>query len=211
MRRPLRAGRARWWVVALGALVAAAFAGSAGASAAPSPAGCDNRVNDTADKLIPCITTADLWAHMQAFQRIADANPGPDGHASRNSGEPGYKASVDYVAAKMRNAGFSVTVQTYKFDYFAFGSTTMSELSPTAKSFALNTDWIPGRSTGTVSGAQVKPAGGIVIRRRRRRAPRAAAPRPTSPGWPAGSRWSSAGRARSGRRSTTPRRPAPPA
>jgi Zn-dependent M28 family amino/carboxypeptidase len=163
MRRRLRAVRARWWVVTLGALVAAAFAGSAGASAAPAPAGCDNRVNDTADKLVPCITTADLWAHMRAFQRIADANPGPDGHASRNSGEPGYKASVDYVAAKMREAGYSVTVQTYKFDYFAFGTTTMSEVSPTAKSFALTTEWIPGRSTGTVSGAQVKPAGGIVI------------------------------------------------
>ena len=32
---------------------------------------------------------------MQAFQAIADANPSPaDGHPSRNSGEPGYKASV---------------------------------------------------------------------------------------------------------------------
>ena len=29
---------------------------------------------------------------MQAFQEIADANPGPDGHPSRNSGEPGYLA-----------------------------------------------------------------------------------------------------------------------
>jgi len=149
--------------VTLGALVAAAFAGSAGASAAPSPAGCDNRVNDTAAKLVPCITTADLWAHMRAFQHIADVNPGPDGHASRNSGEPGYKASVDYVAAKMRQAGYKVTVQTYKFDYSAFGTTTMSETSPTATTFALNTDWLPGRSNGSVTGAQVKPAAGIVI------------------------------------------------
>jgi hypothetical protein len=31
----------------------------------------------------------DLWKHMQEFQAIADANPGPDGHPSRNSGEPG--------------------------------------------------------------------------------------------------------------------------
>ena len=57
-----------------------------------------NRVNDTPDKLLPCIQTEDLWPHMQAFQAIANANPGPDGHPSRNSGEPGYKASVDYVA-----------------------------------------------------------------------------------------------------------------
>ena len=55
----------------------------------------------------------------EAFQQIADANPGPDGHPSRNSGEPGYKASVDYVAELMRAAGYDVTMQEYKFDYFA--------------------------------------------------------------------------------------------
>ena len=43
------------------------------------------------------------------MQAIADANPGADGHPSRNSGEPGYKASVDYVANLMRKAGYDVT------------------------------------------------------------------------------------------------------
>src|SRR6266511_4731703 len=69
-----------------------------------TPAQCDARATDTPSKLIECIKTADLWNHMKAFQKIADQNPGPDGHASRNSGEPGYKASVDYVAARMRAA-----------------------------------------------------------------------------------------------------------
>jgi hypothetical protein len=31
---------------------------------------------------------------MQAFQAIADANPGLDGHPSRNSGELGYLKSA---------------------------------------------------------------------------------------------------------------------
>jgi hypothetical protein len=53
---------------------------------------------------------------MQNFQAIADANPGADGHPSRNSGEPGYKASVDYVAKVMKAAGCNVTIQTYHFD-----------------------------------------------------------------------------------------------
>ena len=52
---------------------------------------------------------------MRAFQAIANANPGPDGHPSRNSGEPGYKASADYVARLMTQAGYNVTIQTYKF------------------------------------------------------------------------------------------------
>src|SRR5205823_2958116 len=68
-----------------------------GASASPPP-NCNTQVNDTPGKLLPCIKTGDLWDHMQAFQDIADANLGPDGHPSRNSGEPGYKASADYVA-----------------------------------------------------------------------------------------------------------------
>ena len=65
------------------------------ASASAKTAGtCDTQVNDTAAKLLPCITTSDLMNHMQQFEHIAVANPGPDGHPSRNSGEPGYLASV---------------------------------------------------------------------------------------------------------------------
>src|SRR5689334_11255185 len=78
------------WLVA--ACVAVGLLAPAGASAAPSSKACDKRVNDTPGRLLPCIKTDDLWAHMGALQQIATDNPGPDGHASRNSGEPGYKA-----------------------------------------------------------------------------------------------------------------------
>jgi hypothetical protein len=109
-----------WW---LPALCAAAVLCLPAAAKAQSNAGCDNRVNDTPGKLVPCVTTDDLWSHMQAFQAIADANPGADGHPSRNSGEPGYKASVDYVAAAMRKAGYDVTLQPYTFTYTSYVGT----------------------------------------------------------------------------------------
>lgn len=129
----------------------------------PSSEGCAERVNDTASKLLPCIRTADLLRYMQAFQTIADQNPGPDGHPSRNSGEPGYKASVDYVASQMRQAGYNVTIQTYKFFYFAFTSIpTFSEVSPTSHAYLTPTQWRPAQSTGTTT-ADLQPAGGIVI------------------------------------------------
>ncbi|MDT4946331.1 MAG: hypothetical protein QOH14_3064 [Pseudonocardiales bacterium] len=100
---------------------------------------------------------------MQAFQAIADANPGPDGHPSRNSGEPGYKASADYVANLMRQAGYGVTIQTYKFFYFQYTALpTFREVSPTAHDYTVATDWNPGQSTGTTT-ADLQPAGGIVI------------------------------------------------
>jgi hypothetical protein len=100
---------------------------------------------------------------MENFQAIADANPGPDGHPSRNSGEPGYKASVDYVAALMDQAGYDVTIQPYKFVYYAYTAIpTFTEVSPISHSYTLNDEWGPGRSTGTANAA-LQPVGGIII------------------------------------------------
>jgi Peptidase family M28/PA domain len=161
MRRPLRARVLAFaW---LAALCVAAWLLMAASAGAVSSTACDGRANDTPEKLVPCIKTDDLWQHMQAFQAIADANPGPDGHPSRNSGEPGYRTSVDYVAGLMRQAGYDVTIQPYTIDYFAYqGTPSMSELSPIAHDYTLVTDWNPGRSLGSAT-ADLKPAGGIVI------------------------------------------------
>ncbi|MEY2446202.1 MAG: hypothetical protein QOE00_2782, partial [Ilumatobacteraceae bacterium] len=154
-----------WKVLVIAAFVstgvAAVTANSTGAVAA---ANCTTQVNDTVAKLIPCITKSDLWNHMVKFQAIADANPGPDGHPSRNSGEPGYKASVDYVAKVMKAAGYDVTIQTYTFPYFAFtAKPTFAEVSPTARTFVLDTDFTAGSAAGTATGQTVKAAGGIII------------------------------------------------
>ena len=122
-----------------------------------------NRVNNTPQKLVDCVNKDDLWAHMVKFQQIADANPGADGHPSRNSGEPGYKASADYVADVMRAAGYDVTLQEYKFHYFSFvGTPVMREESPTPHSFGLGTEFNPGPVAGSTT-AKLQPAGGIVV------------------------------------------------
>ena len=55
---------------------------------------CEQQVQATAEALVQCTLRNPLWAHMVAFQNIADSNPGPDGFASRNIGEPGYLASA---------------------------------------------------------------------------------------------------------------------
>jgi Zn-dependent M28 family amino/carboxypeptidase len=151
------------WVALFCAIVASALVGAPSASAITS-AQCDARANDTPSKLIPCIQTGDLWSYMKKFQAIADANPSPaDGMPSRNSGEPGYKASADFVASVMKDAGYDVTIQTYTFNYFAYtGFPTFSEVSPIAHNYALNGEWNPGQSTGTTTAA-LQPAGGIII------------------------------------------------
>jgi peptidase M28-like protein/PA domain-containing protein len=151
------------WVVPFCVAVALTLFATTNASSTTS-AGCDAQVNDTPSKLIPCIQQRDLWKHMQKFQAIADANPSPaDGMPSRNSGEPGYKASVDYVASVMKAAGYDVTIQPYKFTYYAYTATPVfSEVSPTPHDYVVGDEWNPGQSTGTANAA-LQPAGGIVI------------------------------------------------
>jgi len=162
MQERLRLRRQCSWLVLLCAAVGVGLLAVPTASAI-TPAQCDARVNDTPSKLVECVQTADLWNHMKAFQKIANQNPGPDGHPSRNSGEPGYRASVDYVARLMQQAGYDVTIQPYKFLYYAYlGIPTFTEVSPTPHTYTLNNDWGPGQSTGTANAA-IQPAGGIVL------------------------------------------------
>jgi len=129
---------------------------SSGAAKQPT---CDTQVNNTPGKLLPCIKQAALWNYMKHFQAIANANT-VDGHPSRNTGEPGYLASVKYVKSQMSAAGYTVRTQSYPVPYFRItGTPTMSEQSPTAKSFTLGKTWSAGNSNGSSTAAvQVPPS-----------------------------------------------------
>jgi hypothetical protein len=162
--RRLHARLAALAVAALAVLPSGSVTAS-GSTKPPTSAQCLARVNDTPSKLVECVRTDNLWTHMQNFEAIAKANPSPaDGHPSRNSGEPGYKASADYVASVMKSAGYNVTIQQYTFTYYAYtGIPSLTEASPVATTFALTTDWNPGQSLGSATNATVQPAGGIII------------------------------------------------
>jgi len=109
-------------VVALvGAMLAPVPIGRAEAG----PAACDNRNNNTVDKLLECVTLAGVREHQLALQKIADANGG-----NRFSGLPGHDRSVDYVVSRLRAAGYKPVVQP--FDYFAFVELGPSALQQTA-------------------------------------------------------------------------------
>ena len=79
--------------VAAGALVASALAGSTSpAVAAPSPD----------------LSLTNVTAHLQQLQNIATANGG-----NRATGRPGYKASLDWVKAKLDAVGYTTQVQSF--------------------------------------------------------------------------------------------------
>ena len=76
------------------------------------PKSCDNRVNNTQEKLQECVTIDGVRAHQAALQAIADANDG-----TRAAGFPGYDDSVDYVADTLEAAGYEVEFDPFEFTF----------------------------------------------------------------------------------------------
>lgn len=129
------------------------------AAQAASSQGCQARVNDTQEKLLECIQPSQLWQLLAQFQQISDNNPGSDGHGNRDTGTPGYKASVVYVGNLMQKAGYKVTVQSYNYE--ATKVVGVPQFSTPDENYVLMRDFFVARLSGggTVS-APIQPAGG---------------------------------------------------
>jgi Peptidase family M28/PA domain len=79
-------------------------------------AGCDSGGDsrpEPSPRPSPAITRPELTDHLVALQRIADENGG-----NRAAGTSGYDASADYVAARLREAGWRVRFERVTFPYF---------------------------------------------------------------------------------------------
>ncbi|MGH9250127.1 MAG: hypothetical protein ACRD0W_11490 [Acidimicrobiales bacterium] len=83
-------------MAALGLVLTALIPGAA-ASAQPGDA-CDNRTNNTYQKLLECVTLEGVREHQEQFQKIADSNDDPFYPGTRIAGTQGYADSVEYVA-----------------------------------------------------------------------------------------------------------------
>ncbi len=96
------------WTAAVAVLAAATLAvGVQPATAKPKA----DQPTKLAEKLVKQVSANGANRHLIAFQRIADANGG-----TRASNTPGYDASVDYVAGRLRNAGFQVTTPEFTYE-----------------------------------------------------------------------------------------------
>ena len=71
------------------------------------------------------VTLEAIRAHQAALADIATANGG-----TRDATTPGYDASVDYVAEKLEEAGYQVTVQPFHF--LTFEETAPPEMARVA-------------------------------------------------------------------------------
>jgi Zn-dependent M28 family amino/carboxypeptidase len=110
------------------------------AQALAADAACGNRVNNSFDKLLECVTLDGVRSHQAAFQAIADANGG-----TRAAGTPGYDQSVNYVVGKLTAAGYDVSLHAFPFVYVALP--TLQQLAPVAATYE------SGSFTGTGYGS----------------------------------------------------------
>ena len=114
--------------------------------AVPSEQACQARANETPEKLLECIQQSSLWNHLAQFQKIANEHKGSDGHGYRDTGTPGYKASVDYVAGLVQQAGYHVTIQPYQIN--ASEVTRTPKFSMPDQGYALMRDWLAAPLSG---------------------------------------------------------------
>jgi hypothetical protein len=138
------------WIAAVALLLVALLPGQA--AVAQTGNACENRTNNTYDKLLGCVTLEGVREHQRAFQAIADANDDPFYPGTRAAGTEGYAESVEYVAGLLRDAGYDVTLDPVQIT-FNFPA-TLHQLTPVDANY--ETGVFTGSGSGNVEG-QVIP------------------------------------------------------
>ncbi|PWB96635.1 M28 family metallopeptidase [Homoserinimonas hongtaonis] len=95
------------------------------------------------------VTAKNILGHLNAFQKIADANGG-----NRQSGAPGHVASAEYVEFQLRKAGYKPVRQEFSYEQFVEGASTFAQVTPNAVSYVDQTDYdvMDYSGAGTVTG-----------------------------------------------------------
>ena len=137
--------------VAVLTLMLAMLLPASAAVAAPDDA-CDERANNTYQKLLECVTLEGVREHQAQFQKIADANDDPFYPGTRAAGTEGYDESAEYVAGLLRDAGYEVTLDPVEIT-FNFPA-ELRQLTPVQADY--ETGVFTGSGSGTVQG-QVIP------------------------------------------------------
>jgi Zn-dependent M28 family amino/carboxypeptidase len=111
------------------------------------------------------VTVAGIMEHQQQFQAIANLNGG-----NRAATFPGYDASVEYVADRMRAAGFRVTLDPFDFAQWEYdGGATLQRTSPDPVTWTEDVDYVVSQFSGggdvagpvfVAGNTEIPPSGG---------------------------------------------------
>ena len=97
-------------------------------------------------QLRAAVTTEALSAHVDALQRIADDHGG-----NRAAGTAGYAASVDYVAARLEQAGYRTQRQQFSYDRPDVTRATLQQTAPARTDYVVLRDHRPLAYSGAGS------------------------------------------------------------
>jgi Zn-dependent M28 family amino/carboxypeptidase len=142
VNRPVQRSR-RAWSVALLAALAGVLVLAPAPTAVAGPSACDDRTNNTYDKLLECVTLEGVREHQAAFQAIANANGG-----TRAAGTAGYDESVEYVVDTLEAAGWNVDLNLFDFTV----AQPIQQLTP-APPLTHPVGGVTGSALGTVTAA----------------------------------------------------------
>ncbi len=118
------------------------------ASAREQAGSCENRANNSYQKLLKCVTLEGVREHQRAFQRIANRSTDPVYPGTRAAGTDGYADSVDYVAGLLEEAGYEVTLDPVDIT-FNFPA-VLRQLTPVEAEY--ETGVFTGSGSGEVEG-----------------------------------------------------------
>ncbi len=131
-------------------------------------AGAVDKVNTK--KLRKAVTVKRILQHERALQKIAIANDD-----NRAASTPGYDASVEYVAKRLRRANYKVKLVEFPFPKWAENSPSqLSQTAPAQKAYSNGPDFLTAEFSGAGNvTAAVVPTTDVII-------PPSAAPSSTS-------------------------------
>jgi hypothetical protein len=130
----------------LGLLVAALAAwGSQDVGEDPSNTSANEAEAVTPAVLERAVTPQGLVSHLRELEAIADENGG-----TRESGSPGYDASVDYVARTLREAGYRPTIQRFEVALSRdVRRPALERISPPAREYRHQSDFLTLEYSGS--------------------------------------------------------------
>ena len=83
---------------------------------APPAGAAAGKETRLAEQLVRGVSVGDANRHLIALQRIASQNGGNRSSQDQTADDPGFRASIQYVAKAMRDLGFQVQVQNFNYE-----------------------------------------------------------------------------------------------
>ena len=110
----------------------------------PGPGKPDKPGRDQSAQLRQAVTVKNVFGHLTALQRTAEANGG-----NRAAGTPGYEAGASYIETQLRRAGYDPVRQYFSYDQYALAGQELEQVEPTQQTFEPGVDY----TTMSYSGA----------------------------------------------------------